>query len=413
MYFMALMPIKRLSNEGNLPSMPLYLPFRVLRMLLPLLLAGLLSAPLSAQDRDGGTLKLGGYLKELAQISTDNAFKRVRYDNILHHRLESSWSISGALRLQADMRTRYLAGYSIRNGVGLENYFETDPGYADLSWVWHSGEHALLHSNIDRLHLSWFSGDFELHAGRQRINWGRTYVWNPNDLFNNYAFLDFDYEERPGVDALSAQYNWSYASGVEGAWRMGRDWNRTVFAGMLRESWGSYDLQFIGGYYRRQVVLGAGLAGYLGQTGLKGEVSWFHPEDRLLETGGHLTATMGLDYMLPSGVYLQGELLYNGGYRATGAPLTELVRPPTADNLFIARSAWFLNGSYQPHPLVSTSLGVMGSFDRSIWIIIPQAGYSLSENLDLMALAQLLKGKVFRGSLETQNLFFLRLKFSY
>ncbi|MDZ7771289.1 MAG: hypothetical protein U5K31_00855 [Balneolaceae bacterium] len=392
------------------------LPFRppsLLQFLPALLLSGTLAAPLLAQDSGAGTLKLGGYLKELAHISTDNAFKRFRYDNILHHRLESSWSISRALTVQADMRTRLLTGYSIRHGAGLKEYYEHDSGYADLSWVWHSGEQTLIHSNIDRLHLSWFSGDLEVHAGRQRINWGRTYIWNPNDLFNNYAFLDFDYEERPGVDALSAQYNWSYAAGVEGAWRMGRDLEGSVLAGMVRESWGSYDVQFLGGYYRRQIVVGAGWAGYLGQAGMKGEVSWFHPEDELLETAGHLTATVGVDYMLPFGIYLQGEVLYNGGYRRTGEPLARLVRPPTADNLFIARSGWFLNASYQLHPLISSSLGVMGSFDRPLAVIIPQASYSLGENLDLMVLAQLLKGRLFRASLDTQNLFFLRLKYSY
>ena len=30
-------------------------------------------------------------------------------------------------------------------------------------------------------------------------------VWNPNDLFNAFSFVDFDYEERPGSDALRIQ----------------------------------------------------------------------------------------------------------------------------------------------------------------------------------------------------------------
>ena len=35
-------------------------------------------------------------------------------------------------------------------------------------------------------------------AGRQRINWGQTFVWNVNDVFNAYSYFDFDYKERPG-----------------------------------------------------------------------------------------------------------------------------------------------------------------------------------------------------------------------
>lgn len=381
-------------------------------LLLLCLLGGVLS-PTAGQTGGGFSLKLGGYLKELGQVSAGNDFSEWRYDNILHHRLESRWTFSPDLEFRADLRTRMLNGWSVRNRPELETIYENDPNYADLSTVWLSGGETLLHSTIDRMHLSWYSGPFELHAGRQRVNWGRTFVWNPNDLFNNFAFLDFDYEERPGVDALAAQYNWSYASGLEAAWSPGHTYGGTVMAGMLRESLGSYDVQLIAGYYRRQLVIGGGWAGYAGETGFKGEISWFHSEDRLLESAGHLTATAGIDYMLPSGIYLQGELLYNGGYQRSGAPLAELVRPPSADNLFVARTGWFGNASYQLHPLLSSNLGVMGSFDRSILIIIPQLTYSLSSNFDLLLLSQLLKGGVLRERVETPNLFFFRLRFSY
>lgn len=381
-------------------------------LLLLWLLPGLFTQ--AAAQRDGGFgVELAGYLKELGQVSTGNDFADWHYDNILHHRLESEWTLSRKLTFRADLRSRLLSGWSVRNSPGLEAFYENDPNYLDLSTVWWSGEGALLHSGIDRLHLSWFRGPFELHAGRQRLNWGRTYVWNPNDLFNNFAFLDFDYEERPGVDALSGQYGWSYASGVEAAWSPGHTYGKTVVAGMLRESWGSYDVQAVAGYYRRKIVIGGGWAGYAGDTGFKGEVSWFHPEDRLLKSAGHLTATAGVDHMLPSGVYLQGELLYNGGYRRSGAPLTQLVRPPSADDLFIARTGWFANASYQLHPLIRSSLGLMGSFDRSVFVLIPQVGYSISQNLDLLLLSQLLKGAAFRGAIDTPNLFYFRLKYSY
>ena len=45
-----------------------------------------------------------------------------------------------------------------------------------------------------------------LRIGRQRINWGVNLAWNPNDLFNAYSLIDFDYQERPGSDAIRFQY---------------------------------------------------------------------------------------------------------------------------------------------------------------------------------------------------------------
>jgi len=367
----------------------------------------------SAQAQNKFDVELSGYLKELGQISADNNFSTIRYDNILHHRIESDWTLSDHFEFRADVRTRLLNGYTINNTPGLQQIYEQDANYFDLSWVWFGTDHSLMHSNIDRLHLSYINGPWEIHAGRQRVNWGRTLVWNPNDLFNNYAFLDFDYEERPGVDALTAQYNWSYASSAEIGFRPADSWNKSVLAAMVRTSWGSYDIQLTGGHYRDYLTLGAGWAGYMGDAGFKGELSYFHPEEQFFDQTGHVTATTGVDYMLSSGIYLQGELLYNGGYNTRGNPLNTLTQPPSADNLFIAKSGFFLNGSYQFHPLVSGNLGFMGSFDRSMFIAIPQITISATDNLDLLFLSQLLKGAVFNQSIETPNLFYFRIKWSY
>lgn len=355
----------------------------------------------------------GGYVKELGRISVNNDFSTFRYDNILHHRIESDWTLSDHFEFRTDLRTRLLNGYTVNNTPGLKQFYERDPNYFDFSWVWLKTDHLLMHSNIDRIHFSYFNGPWEIHAGRQRVNWGRTYTWNPNDLFNNYAFLDFDYEERPGVDALTAQYNWSYASSAEVGFHMGNSRDQSVVAGMVRTSWGDYDIQIVGGHYLDNLTLGTGWAGYLGDAGFKGEVSYFHPEDQFFENTGHFTATTGLDYMLSNGLYLQSELLYNGGYNQRGNPLNTLLLPPSADNLFIARSGFLLSGSYQIHPLVNGNIIFMGSFDRSIFIAIPQVSISVTEDLDFLLLSQLLKGSVFRRTVPTPNLFFFRLKWSY
>ncbi|AEV99621.1 hypothetical protein Niako_3297 [Niastella koreensis GR20-10] len=37
----------------------------------------------------------------------------------------------------------------------------------------------------------------------------------PNDIFNTYNFLNFDYEERPGADAAKFQYLFNDLSNVE------------------------------------------------------------------------------------------------------------------------------------------------------------------------------------------------------
>ena len=58
-------------------------------------------------------------------------------------------------------------------------------------------------------------GNFRQGSDRQRINWGQTLVWNPNDIFNAYSYFDFDYIERPGSDAIRLQYYPDYSSAIE------------------------------------------------------------------------------------------------------------------------------------------------------------------------------------------------------
>jgi hypothetical protein len=75
-----------------------------------------------------------------------------------------------------------------------------------MSVVWIDTRNVVAVSVIDRIWLEYHREKWHARAGRQRINWGMGTTWNPNDLFNTYNFLDFDYEERPAVDAIKVQY---------------------------------------------------------------------------------------------------------------------------------------------------------------------------------------------------------------
>jgi hypothetical protein len=354
-----------------------------------------------------------GYVKELGSLSFSNDLGTFHYDNILHHRLESHVSFDNGFEFRADIRNRLLNGYTVLNTSGYASVLDQDPGFVDMSWIVIDSDHTLLHSTIDRLQVSYYNGPWEVNLGRQRINWGKTYVWNPNDLFNAYAYLDFDYEERPGTDALSASYNWSYASSVQLGYRFGNSLDESVVAGMLRGNIGEYDVQFIAGNYFRQLVFGGGFSGYLKSAGLNAELSYFHPKEDFFDRKGNFTATLGSDYMLPNSLYLSGELLYNGGYNSTRNPLSQLTTPPTADNLFISKTGFYLNGSIPVSPLTNVSAGILSSFTESIFIFIPQISYSLTENTDLLLLAQVFRGSILDEVTNTPNLLFFRVKWSY
>ena len=200
---------------------------------------------------------------------------------------------------------------------------------------------------------------------------------------------------------------------MEAGYRIGGSLDESVIAGMYRGNIGEYDIQLIVGNYLEQLALGAGWSGYLKTAGFKGELTYFHPKDNFFDETGHFTAALGSDYMFPNAVYASAEVLYNGGWNRSANPLGQLTRPPSASDLFIAETGYFVNAAFQLNPLTSINGGVMGSFDREMVIFIPQFTRSVTENIDFLLLAQLLKGSVFSDLTDTSNLFFFRLKYSY
>jgi hypothetical protein len=128
--------------------------------------------------------------------------------------------------------------------------------YLDLSLVLIDGSSLVLHTMLDRLYMEYVSGSWEIRLGRQRINWGINTVWNPNDVFNAFAFTDFDYEERPGSDALRIRRYLGFASSVEVAINAFDKLEDAVIAGMFKFNTGQYDYQILAGYVRGRFCAG-------------------------------------------------------------------------------------------------------------------------------------------------------------
>lgn len=110
------------------------------------------------------------------------------------------------------------------------------------------GKSYVLNIAIDRLWLDFTHKNFQATLGRQRINWSQTFVWNPNDLFNTYSYFDFDYEEKPGSDAVRLQYFTSASSKAELLVKAGKD-KKVTAAALYRFNKWKYDFQGLAGIF--------------------------------------------------------------------------------------------------------------------------------------------------------------------
>jgi len=133
----------------------------------------------------------------------------------LQQRLNLAYVSDSGFSMHWQMRTRLFAGDLVRDVPGYAGLIDTDTGLVNASWMVARRDSWFLHHIPDRFYAEWDRGDWNIRVGRQRVNWGVNLISNPNDLFNQYSFYDFDYPERPAVMRCGYSVFW----GLIPAWR--------------------------------------------------------------------------------------------------------------------------------------------------------------------------------------------------
>lgn len=373
-----------------------------------------------AQESDERKVTFKGYLKNMGSFNYFN--DELWVEDLTHNRLNFAWYPDEHFSVFVEFRNRLFLGDFVSDIPNYHKIIDSNNDYFDLSANLINSKSALLNVMADRVYVQWNKNDWEVKLGRQRINWGVNLAWNPNDWFNAYSFFDFDYEERPGSDALRISKYTGVASSIEVAAKMAEDMDRFVGAAMWRINKWNYDMQFLAGLAQGDLALGTGWAGNLGKAGFKGEVSYFIPvtETAVNQTyDGLFLGAISVDYSFPNTLYLNGSVLYNSvaelnpsfGFSFVGA------RPGnfTVRNISNYRWSSFVQSSYQFTPLFSGGLSVIVYPGSNAFFVNPALTVSLKQNFDLDVVGQLffdedpLNGDY--GSVSQSG--FVRLKWSF
>lgn len=328
---------------------------------------------------------LNGYLKYLSSASFQKINENWMTDNLIHNRLNFNWNINNNLTFNTQVRNRIYFGETVTNFPGYSDFIDSETGFIDMSWTLFSANSIFMVTQIDRLYLDYNFNKFQFTVGRQRVNWGQTFVWNPNDLFNTYSFFDFDYEEKPGSDAVRFQFYPTYSSKLDIVAKLDHDHNITAAALYRFNKWQT-DFQFIGGYYEEtDWVIGAGWSATLLDGGLRGEITGFFPDKDFSDTTATVVASLGYDYTFKNSLMVLVEALYNGyGKKSGGFNLPEFYfMNLSPKNLSLNRWSVLTQLSYPVTPLLKGTFALMYSPNDNSFFIGPSAEYSLTENLYL------------------------------
>ena len=367
-------------------------------------------------------IQFNGYLKYMQTNLIQNV-DTILTDNLIHNRLNLKVKLPAGFKFGTGVRIRAFYGEITKTGIAVGS--ATGDSYADqlkaydgvlsLERTWVSGNSLIINSIMDRLWLDYSRGNFELRIGRQRVNWGLNTVWNPNDLFNALDYLDFDYEERPGSDAVRVQYFVGAMSSFDVAYKWAKDPKNNVGAIKYKFNTHTYDIQLLVGKYQQDLAAGFGWAGNIKSAGFKGEGTYFIPYDSLSDATGVLSFSTTLEYGFKKGwTGMVSYLLNTGGTDQSQSALGLSTFTPNAKTMMPNKHTVFVSFMKPFSPVFSANLGGFYGFGVNWLIFYPTVTYSIKTNWDIDLVGQIFWGDNAQGQFTNQgNGVFLRLKWSF
>ena len=361
--------------------------------------------------------QLGGYVKYLYS-NADLPLTGHVNDHLIHARINSRLYVSDNIRAGIELRNRIFYGGSVEKTPNFLSTTESyhDLGNADVVW-WDANSSAGL-TELDRMWIDATYNKLQVTVGRQRIAFGTALVWNPVDLFNPLSILDFDYEERPGVDAVRIQYYTGDVSKVEVAIKPGKTRSGNVVAAKLLFNRWDYDFHILGGIRAYKPFVGFAWAGDIEGAGFRGECLSSQIDDNAAALYPSLadkwssSYCLSGDYTFPSSLYIHTEVLYND--RGV-TQYTALAYPRMQSLHLLSPAKWslFQEVSYDVHPLVHVSGFVIHNPNDASSAYVPSVTWSAFENIDLSFFGLIFAGNSLSeyGSYGTS--FFIRGKYSF
>lgn len=289
----------------------------------------------------------------------------------------------------------------------------------DATLDWASSTHAAATLFADRFNVRLTLPGVDVTLGRQAITWGKTWFWNPADVFLAFDPRQFDQDYKPGVDAVRVQVPLGRFAGFEVVGAPGRTILDTgVFVDPGRDvaaSWfGSavvarvfgtlrgFDWSLQGGKIYGGTQVGGGLVGELGPLELRSEVVqlFAQPGPRVFPArlGENVplvpdatSAVVGIGHRFPSSLTLEAEYFRNGAGDSDDLSVA-LVRFATGGALDLSENLVGASVSYELLPiLLGQLIGIVSCDDGSVQVQ-PRLTWSAADEIEVLAGAIVSRG---------------------
>ncbi|HUW92904.1 MAG TPA: hypothetical protein VMV74_07060 [Bacteroidales bacterium] len=354
----------------------------------------------------------GGYTSWLHSAMFDSLGGEWINSSMLHNRVNLKAYAGQKITFNLEVRNRFITGDMVRFDPRYSASLDSDVGWADLSWNVINERSFIFNTTIDRAWIDFTAGKLQVRAGRQRINWSQSLVWNPNDIFNTYSFFDFDYIERPGSDAVRMIYSTSPSSAAEMAVKINNE-GKVTAAALYRFNIRNIDLQILAGETDENTIVGGfGWSGSIGSYSIRGEATWFQPFENIGLSDGTVIFTAGIDKSFSERLMAVSQVMYCNNPLEL-SDFDELYSGElTASQLAFSEFTLMGQLTYTPMPLLNITASAIWYPDLDGFFAGPSIDYSLAENVDFSFLWQHFSS-IIGGTNTRINLGFIRIKYSF
>lgn len=351
------------------------------------------------------SFELNGYLKYLPSLMNYSFFDS-EFKNLIHNRINSRGNFGENLTLGFELRNRLIIGDSPQ--------LQDDNGLVDMSFNLINDKNIVFNTMIDRFWIKYQKEKLEIIIGRQRVNWGVNTIWNNNDLFNAYNFIDFDYIERPGSDVVRLIYTGDNLTSFEIVYMPKKRFSiGNVFAGMYKFNFYKYDFQILAANYYEDFVLGSGWAGNFFNAGFKGEISYFFDKNKFKNS---LSLSSSIDYSTKKGWYfLASYLLNSNGF--TESNFLSLININnniiSAKNLMPSKHSYLIQISKSISPPVNASMSILYGQGIKLLFLSPNISYEINSRVDAGLIGQFFYLDNFGDFKNILKGYFLQMRYSF
>jgi hypothetical protein len=366
---------------------------------------------LSSLSYSQSNFEFNGYLQNMQTVWAPKQSSEWIFSNSIYNRINLQYFPTSELTFNLGLRNILDYGQFVSLVPGYNKIVTADNGFLNLTKKISSNKSTILYSNIDRLNLFYSSDNWEVQLGRQRINLGINMVWTPNDIFNSSSFLNFDYVEKPGSDAVRIQYHLDYASSIQLISKADKDKNITM-AAVYKVNVMDYDFQTLASFTKDDYIFGGGWSGDISGAGFSGEFTYFNSRTKQPNI---FVSSIGANYTFSNSLFINSELLFNSnGIIGKVKSLNNIFNLDySAKNLSPSKYSAFISTQYPITPLINLSIASIINPTDGSFFLNPSTEFSFTENIYL-----LISGQIFFGSDFTEwgnygQFYYLRLKWNF